>query len=62
MGFSDEWIRTYRAEIDWTMRQADKMFARLVEFADNNPDFQVWVATSMGQAATKAEEVATQLK
>ena len=61
MGFSDEWIRTYRAEIDWTMRQADRMFARLVEFADKNPDFQVWVATSMGQAATKAEEVATQL-
>ena len=61
MGFDDEWIRTYRQEIDWTMRMADKMFGRLVAFADRNPDFQIWVATSMGQAATKAEEVATQL-
>lgn len=61
MGFSDEWIRTYRHEIDWTMKMADRMFARLVAFADRNPQYQVWVATSMGQAATVAKAVETQL-
>jgi hypothetical protein len=61
MGFSSDWIRTYRREIDWTMRMADAMFARLVRFADRNPEYQVWVATSMGQAATTANAIETQL-
>jgi hypothetical protein len=61
MGFSEEWIRTYRQEIDWTMRMADRMFGRLVAFADRNPQYQVWVATSMGQAATTAKAIETQL-
>jgi hypothetical protein len=61
MGFSEEWIRTYRQEIDWTMQMADRMFGRLVRFADRNPEYQVWVATSMGQAATTAKAIETQL-
>jgi hypothetical protein len=61
MGYDKEWIKTYRYEIDWTMRKADEFFARLVRFADRNPEYQVWVATSMGQAATVAEPLETQL-
>jgi len=61
MGFSADWIQTYRKEIDWTMRMADAMFARLTRFADRNPEYQIWVATSMGQAATSANAIETQL-
>jgi hypothetical protein len=61
MNYPAEWIRTYRAEIDWTMRVTDAMFKRLVKFADRHPEYQVWVTTSMGQAATAANPVETQL-
>lgn len=61
MGYSNEWIQTYRSEIDWTMKITDRMFERLVRFADINPEYQVWIVTSMGQAATQAAAVETQL-
>lgn len=61
MGYDEEWIRTYQFEIDWTMRKADEMFARLMKFADANPEYQIWLSTSMGQAATVAEPLETQL-
>jgi hypothetical protein len=61
MNYPPDWIRTYRSEIDWTMRVTDAMFRRLVHFADANPEYQIWVATSMGQAATAANPVETQL-
>ena len=61
MGFSEEWIRTYRSEIDWTMKVTDRMFESLVRFANKNTDYQIWVVTSMGQAATLATAVETQL-
>ena len=61
VGYNEEWIKTYRYEIDWTMRKADEFFARLVKFADRNPEYQIWLTTSMGQAATVAEPLETQL-
>jgi hypothetical protein len=61
MGYDEDWIRTYQYEIDWTMQKADEMFARLVKFADANSDYQVWLTTSMGQAAHLAEPLETQL-
>ncbi len=61
MGYDPEWIKTYQFEIDWTMQKADEMFARLIKFADANTDYQVWLTTSMGQAATVAEPLETQL-
>ncbi len=61
MNYPPEWIRTYRAEIDWTMRVTDKMFGRLVDFVDRHSEYQLWVATSMGQAATKTRPIETQL-
>jgi hypothetical protein len=59
--YTDEWIDTYRGEIAWTMEKADELFGRLVRFADRNPEYQIWVTTSMGQAATEAKPLATQL-
>jgi hypothetical protein len=59
--FTQEWVQTYFREIDFTMRKADAFLARLVQFADANPEYVVWVATSMGQAATQARPLETQL-
>jgi hypothetical protein len=59
--YTEKWVDTYRGEIAWTMEKADELFGRLVRFADQNPEYQIWVTTSMGQAATEAKPVATQL-
>ena len=61
MGFDQEWIRTYAGEIEFTMSKADALLRRLVEFADRNAEYQVWILSSMGQAATEAQPVETQL-
>jgi hypothetical protein len=36
-------------------------FKRLADFVDRHPDYSIWVCASMGQAATKARKVETQL-
>jgi len=59
--FSHDWIDTYRYEIDFTMKKFDALFGRLMRFVDNNPEYQLWVASSMGQAATIAEPTESQL-
>src|SRR5262249_57588519 len=59
--YTDEWVDTYRGEIAWTMEKADELFGRLVRFAERNPEYQIWVTTSMGQEATEAKPTATQL-
>jgi hypothetical protein len=59
--FSEEWSNTYRNEIDWTMSKFDQFLQRLVLFVDQHPEYVLWIATSMGQAATVAKEVETQL-
>lgn len=61
LGYDNEWINTYRSEIEFTMSKFDALFARLVSFIDNHPEYTLWVATSMGQAATTAEPMETQL-
>lgn len=49
--WSDEWVRRFSGEIDYTMGEADEMLGELLAFADRNPDYLVLVAGSMGQAA-----------
>ena len=39
------------------MSRADAMLGRLFDFVDRHPDYQLVIATSMGQAATKARPV-----
>jgi hypothetical protein len=61
LDFDDEWIATYRGEIAFAMERFDRWLARLVRFVDRRPDYQLLIASSMGQAATHAEPVASQL-
>jgi len=60
-GFDDHWVRTFSHEIHFTMQKFDAMFARLVRFVDDHPDYNLWIATSMGQAATTALPLETAL-
>ena len=56
-----EWLSAYRDEIGWAMSQADGIVARLRHFVDSNPGYRLIVASSMGQAATHAEPLETQI-
>ncbi len=60
-GFDSEWVRTFSREIQFTMEKFDDMFARLVRFVDAHPEYNLWITTSMGQAATTALPIETAL-
>ena len=49
--YDEDWRERYAAEIIFTMDVADDFFSRLVDFADENPEYVLAVASSMGQAA-----------
>ena len=55
----ETWIQKYGGEIDFAMEKFDEFFKELTTFADANPDYQVVVASSMGQKGTIAELVKT---
>lgn len=59
--FTDDWVARYRHEIEFAMSKFDEFLARLVAFTARNPEYQLWVTTSMGQAATVALPLETQL-
>lgn len=61
MQLGPDWVEKYRDEVPWAMGQADEMIGRLAAFADANPEYQVWIASSMGQGATFAQPLETQL-
>jgi hypothetical protein len=61
MPYSPAWISTYGQEIDFAMGVAAEQLLRVFRFADQNPSYIVCVASSMGQAATMARPVETQL-
>ncbi|MBL0052762.1 MAG: hypothetical protein IPP29_15245 [Bacteroidetes bacterium] len=56
-----DWVDTYKNEIDFTMNKFDKFFNEMVAFANENPDYKIVVASSMGQASTVAELLDSQL-
>lgn len=58
-GYDDAWRRTYADEIAWSMDATDRMLGRLLRWAAADPEREVWIATSMGQAATRADNQAT---
>jgi hypothetical protein len=60
-GFDQSWVETYRGEIDFALHKLDRCLARLVRFVERRREHQLWIATSMGQAATIARPVRTQL-
>ena len=56
-----EWVETYNGEIIYTMKKADEMIGRLVNFIEKNPEYSLWVLSSMGQQAVEAKEIYTDL-
>ena len=56
-----EWIETYNGEIVYSMKKADEMLGRLIKFIDINPEYSLWVLSSMGQEAVEAKEIYTDL-
>ena len=57
--WSGAWLRRYSGEIDYTMSEADRMLAELLEFADTHTDYVVLVTGSMGQAAVDSPDKQT---
>lgn len=53
---SDTWTKQYCKEIDDAMSMLDDMLGRIKDFIDAHPDYKLLIATSLGQAAVKAEE------
>ena len=60
-GYNSEWVSKYNGEIDFAMSKFEKFFTQLVRFVDNHPEYTLWIASSMGQSATTAWMVKTQL-
>ena len=56
-----EWVETYNGEIIYTMKKTDEMIGRLKKFVEKNSDYSLWILSSMGQKAVKAEEIYTDL-
>jgi hypothetical protein len=61
LGLDQDWIETFRGEVLWATGQAADMVERLAGYVDANPGSQLWIASSMGQRATMAESLETQL-
>ena len=58
---SEEWKNRFAGEIDYAMQHFDSFFAQLIKFADKNPEYKIVISSSMGQEATKAEQLSTEL-
>jgi hypothetical protein len=61
LGLGQDWIETFRGEVLWAIGRAADMVERLAVQVDANPGVQLWIASSMGQRATMAESLETQL-
>ncbi len=55
-GYSDDWRSTYDHEIDWTVGKFDEMLGRLKTFARQNPDYSLWILSSMGQGGNTSRQ------
>ncbi|CAN5456686.1 hypothetical protein BH10PSE12_BH10PSE12_29850 [soil metagenome] len=51
----DEWVESYRTEIEWAMLIADEFLQRMMNYARSKGDCRIIVLSSMGQAATTAQ-------
>ncbi len=58
---SKEWINRYSGEIDFAMHKFDKFLSKLISFVNKNPSYKLVVASSMGQEATSAEPLVSEL-
>ncbi|MBE9211989.1 hypothetical protein IQ247_04555 [Plectonema cf. radiosum LEGE 06105] len=60
-GYNSEWVSRYKDEIDFAMSKFEQSVTQLIRFVDSNPEYTLWIASSMGQSATTAWMVKTQL-
>jgi len=60
-GYSKDWVSKYNGEIDFAMSKFEKLFTQLARFVDNHPEYTLWITSSMGQSATTAFPIQTQL-
>jgi hypothetical protein len=51
------WVGKYAGEIEFAMEKLDEMVERLASFVDQNDEYMLVLATSMGQAAIPASHV-----
>lgn len=58
--YPTDWVERFSGEIEFTMGIVDAEVARLAAFVEHNPDYVLWVTSSMGQAPTKARVARTQ--
>lgn len=61
-GYDEEWRARYRGEIAHCMARFDRMLFRLLDHVSRDKDCTLVVASSMGQAATVAQPVTTQVE
>ena len=59
--FSSTWVKRYQYEIDFALNQFSHFLGRLIRFVAQNPDYMLWIASSMGQAATTANPILRQM-
>ncbi len=60
-GLGQEWVDAFHDEVIWATGQAADTIERLANHVDASPGSQLWIASSMGQRATMAETLETQL-
>lgn len=49
------WLEKYKDEVDFVLWSLDHFLDDLVAFVQKHPEYQIWFASSMGQKATQAE-------
>jgi hypothetical protein len=59
--YKPDWVHRYKSEIDFAMGKFDEELARLTSFVDTHPEYTLWVASSMGQAAHKGQPLRSQV-
>ena len=58
---SGDWVKKYNGEIDFAMKKTDRLLQQLIKFMQKNPEYTLWIVSSMGQEATQAYGVDTQV-
>lgn len=56
-----EWINRYKSEIPYCMEQLNHMVKKIHDFIKKNPEYKLIIASSMGQEATEANLIYTEL-
>ncbi|MFY0599367.1 MAG: hypothetical protein JXR03_06825 [Cyclobacteriaceae bacterium] len=61
LNLPSEWINRYKDEIPFCLDELNQMVESLLTFIRKNPEYKLIIASSMGQAATKAELIKSEV-